>query len=1036
MNNTEKIIPSGKVTFLFTDIEGSTKLSQKFPEKLLSALDKHHSILIRDIESNNGFIFQSVGDAFCGAFESPEDAFKAAVEIQRSLASEKWDEAVIKVRIGIHSGNAEWNGNNYMGYITLARAARVMSAAYGEQILISNDAYELYAKDTESQSNRIDFRDLGERRLKDVILPIRLYQVVGAGLREDFPPLETLDARPNNLPVQLTSFIGREKEMKQVKEALKLSRLVTLTSAGGSGKTRLALQTGAEVIDEYEHGVWFVDLAALNDPALLTSTMIDALGIKEESKRTTEETLIDFLKGKEILILLDNCEQLIHACANLAERLLSSCPKLKMIATSREALNCEGEKTYRIPALAIPDPNTNNTPEELIQFESVRLFIERALLVNPGFRVNNENATALAEICSRLDGIPLALELAAARTNILSISKIYERLDDRFSLLTGGKRTALPRQQTLRALIDWSYDLLSEEEKILWSRLTVFSGGWTLEAAEEVCSDEMISKSLILDLQSQLTEKSVIIFDESNGRYRILESIKQYGIEKLSDGNGTYLRHLNYFLGISKKAEPELRGEKARFWFDKIEADHTNFISAIDWSVNNGHADKGAIMAVALGDFWNTNGHYSTGIRLYENILQCSGASDKSSIINVLNWLCVFKYLQGDYEQVKKYSEECLTVSRTIDDKKGIAVSLNNLGKVADLMGDPEKAKIYFEESLAIKKELGDKNGISESLQSLGNLSADLGDYEQAKKHFEESFAIKKEIGDIKGMASNLNSLGSLSSFQGDYEHAKKYHEESLAYNKDIGSKMGIAVSTGNLGMIAFNQGEYEHAKKYFEKSLYIRKELGNRKGIADYMHNLGGIVYIQGDYEQAKKYFEESLAIRKEIGDRIGMADSMNNLGGVMYTQGNYEQAKTYFEESLAIREEIGDKRGMADSMNNLGSIAIHRGDNEQAGKYHEMSLSMKREIGDKPGIANTLIYLAQLFELNKKHFDAVRLLYAAEHSVKSMGTVFDINAEKEKSELAARLNELLSDEEFAKYREEGEKMTLEEACQLAMGS
>ncbi len=445
-----KNIPSGNVTFLFTDIEGSTKLSQAFPDKLPAALERHHAILKDAIESNNGFIFQNVGDAFCCAFENAEDAVKAAVEIQRNLENEKWDEAVIKIRVGIHSGMAEWNGQDYMGYITLARTARVMSAAYGEQILVSNDAYEIYKENLVKEKD-ISFRDLGERRLKDVIEPIRLYQVLSKDLREDFPPLDTLDARPNNLPLQLTSFIGREKEMKHAKEALRLNRLLTLAGTGGAGKTRLSLQTGAEVIDEFEYGVWFVDLAALNDPALLTATIIVALGIKEQSKKTTEETLIDFLKEKEILILLDNCEQLVHACADLTERLLSSCSKLKIIATSREALNCKGEKTYRIPPLTMPDPNSNYTPEQLAQYESVRLFIERALMVNPEFRVNNENSHALAEICSRLDGIPLAIELAAARTNALPVVKIYERLDDRFSLLTGGKRTALPRQQTLKS---------------------------------------------------------------------------------------------------------------------------------------------------------------------------------------------------------------------------------------------------------------------------------------------------------------------------------------------------------------------------------------------------------------------------------------------------------------------------------------------------------------------------------------------------------------------------------------------------------
>ena len=1025
-----KNIPSGNVTFLFTDIEGSTKLAQAHPEKLPSALIRHNEILRDAIESNNGHVFKIVGDAYCCAFENAEDAVKAAIEVQRNLSEEKWDESEIKIRVGIHSGIAEWNGQDYMGYMTLARTARVMSAAYGEQIIV----------DTRSQSpdwerNEISFRDLGERRLKDVILPIRLFQILGAGLREDFPPLETLDARPNNLPVQLTSFIGREKEMKHVKETLKLSRLVTLTSAGGSGKTRLALQTGAEVIDEYEHGVWFVDLAALNDPALLTSTIIDALGIKEESKKTTEETLIDFLKGKEILILLDNCEQLIHACANLTERFLSSCPKLKIIATSREALNCQGEITYRIPPLTIPDPNSNSTPEQLTQYESVRLFIERALVVNPEFRVNNKNAPALAEICSRLDGIPLAIELAAARTKVLSVEKIYERLDDRFSLLTGGKRTALPRQQTLRALIDWSYDLLSEEEKILWCRLSVFSGGWTLDAAEEICSDEVISKSLILDLLSQLTEKSVIIFDESKERYRILESIKQYGIEKLSDGHGIFLRHLNFFLELSEKAEPELRGENAKFWLDTIDADHSNFISAIDWSVNNENAEKGGLVAAAIGEFLSTTGHYSTGIRLVENILQSSGVLDKSVKSKVLSLIGSLKMDQGDYEQAKKYTEESLDIRKEVGDNYGIVVSVNNLGCISFHQGDYDRAKKYFGESLAINKEIGDKKVIAASMANLGNISYYQGDYEQAKEYYKDCLAISKEIGDKKLISISFNSLGSISYVLGDSEQAKEYYEESLSIRKEFGDRKGMADSINNLGYIANYQGDYEQARKYFNESMDISKEIGNKTGIATSMDNMGNTSYTLGDYEQAEKYYKECLSIYESIGDRKGMADSMNNLGGVIYAQGDNEQAKTYFEESLAIKKEFGDRKGMADSMNNLGRLARHRGDYEQARKYHEGSLVFKKEIGDKPGVAITLIYLARLLELNKKHFDAIRLLCAAEHTVKSMAAVFDTNAEKEKNELTDRLTELLSDAEFEKYREEGEKMTLEEACQLAMG-
>ncbi|HMQ70586.1 MAG TPA: tetratricopeptide repeat protein [Ignavibacteria bacterium] len=1007
--------PTGLVTFLFTDIEGSTKLAQEFPDTLQASLDRHHDILSKAVETYNGFVFEIVGDAFCCAFEKADDAVNAAVEAQSGLANEKWNDAAIKVRIGIHTGNAEWNGNTYMGYITLARTARVMSAAYGGQILISNDAYILLdlpikpedfsIKKNESGNPEtpglrgkkyLSFRDLGERRLKDVNLPIRLYQITYPGLREDFPPVNTLDARPNNLPVQLTSFIGREKEMKNLKDDLKLNRLVTLTSAGGSGKTRLALQTAADVIDDYENGVWFTDIAAVNDPALLTATINEALCIKEESNKTTEETLADFLKEKEILLVLDNCEQIIHSCAELAERLLSFCPRLKIIATSRESLNCRGEKTYRIPPLAIPDPDKINTPEELAQYESVRLFIERALAVNPKFRVNNENASAMAEVCSRLDGIPLAIELAAARTKILTVEKIFERLDDRFRLLTGGRRTALPRQQTLRALIDWSYDLLTEKEKIFWNRLSVFTGGWTLAAAEEVCSDELADKDEILDLLSDLTEKSVIIYDESKDRYRMLESIKQYGIEKLSDGHVMFMRHLNYFAELSENTEPELRSENAKFRIGIIEADHNNFLAAIDWSLENGFIDKGAIIATELGYYWSITGNYSTGIRLAESILQRSDALTSSLKGKVLYWIGSFKWSQGNYELAGKYSGESLAIRKEIGDKYEIAYSLNNLGNIAYHQGEYEQAEKYYEESLAIRKETGDKKGIAVSLNNLGNIANVQGNYEQVKKYFEESFAIRKEIGDKTGMSTAMNKLSNLAFFTGDYEQAKKYSEEGVAMSKEIGDRKATAISLNNLGNIFDVLGNYEQAEKYCKESLAIKKEIGDKRGIAASLQNLGYISLHQEDHEQAGKYHQESLAIRKEIGDKRGAAESISNLGTINYLQGNYEQAKKYHKESLVIYKGIGDLNGVVECFNNLGNIFFDEG---------EYGL-------------------------------AVKLFAASEKIMESTVSVFDKDYQARKDETISKLLKQLSDEEFSKYRDEGKNLTTDEAVEIAINN
>ncbi len=1035
MNSGNTNIPSGKVTFLFTDVEGSTKLSQDFPDKLPSALIRHHAILQTAVESNKGFIFKDAGDAYHCAFANPEDAVNAAVEIQTAHASEKWDETVIKTRIGIHAGNAEWNGKDYMGYITLARTSRVMSAAYGGQILVSDDAYKFCKDNCEKVREKdISFRDLGERRLKDVIEPIRLYQVLSKGLREEFPPLKTLDARPNNLPIQLTSFIGREKEIKDVKDNLKQNRLLTLTGTGGAGKSRLALQTAADVIDEYENGVWFAELAAVSDPEFLTAAINNSLGIKEEPKKTPEETLVDHLKDKEILIILDNCEHLINACADLTERLLSSCPKLKIIATSREALNCSGEQIFKIPALTHPDPNSGDTPEQLTQYESVRLFIERALFVNPKFRVTNENAPALAEVCSRLDGIPLAIELAAARIKVLPIEKIYERLDDRFNLLTGGKRTALPRQQTLRALIDWSYDLLSEEERTLWSRLSVFSGGWTLEAAEEICSDEPIDKNSIIYLLSDLTEKSVIIFDQEKTRYRILETIKQYGFEKLSDKNLMFLHHLKYFIELSEKAEPELLKENMKFWLDIIDADHNNFISAIEWSVNNDNTEKGAIIAAALGGFWNIRGHYSAGIRLIKNILQSSEALDKSLKSKVLSWIGVLKWRQGDYEQAEKYHKENLASGKEIGDKRGIATSLNSLAVVSFYRGDHEQAEKYLKESLTIEKEIGDKRGIAVSINSLGNVSFDRGDFEQAEKYFKESRAILEEFGDKRGMAASINNLGNVSFNRGDYEQAEKYYRECLAIRKEIGDQRGIAASTGNLGNVLSARGDFEQAEKYHKENLAVRKKLGDKFGIAKSLENLGNVSIARGDHKQAEKYHKESLAIRKEIGDKAGTANSMNSMGNVSFVQGDFEQAEKYYKESLAIFKEIGDKTGIAESMDNLGNVSSARGDYEQAEKFHKESLAIRKEIGSKKGIAESMLGAGNIANDQGNYILAIKLLSSSEKIMESIGGVLGKNDQTKKDNTIAKLHEQLSDKEFNKYWEDGKKLTFEEAIALAL--
>lgn len=885
-------------TFLFTDIEGSTKLAQKFPDIYQDVLEKHNSILRSKIVSNSGIVFQIIGDAFCCAFENAADAVNAAANIQIALACEKWDNAEIRIRIGIHSGKAERRSNGFTGYITLARTARIMSSAHGGQIIISDNTYKLISaqSQTKTQSENesviegLSFRDLGGRRLKDVIEPIRLYQVTGKGLREDFPPLNTLDVRPNNLPVQLNSFIGREEEIKHAKELLKSTHLLTLTGSGGAGKTRFALHTGAAIIDEYSNGVWFAELAAITDVALLPDALINTFNLKEEPKKSPEETLTEYLKGKEILLILDNCEHLINECAELAERLLISCPGLKIIATSREALNCRGEQIYRIPPLKNPDLSHKITPENLLQYDSVRLFIERALLVNPDFKVTEGNSRALAEICSQLDGIPLAIELAAARTKILTPEKINERLVDRFSLLAGGKSTTLPRQQTLRALIDWSYDLLNEKEKLLWSRLSVFSDGCSLEAAEDVCSDETLNSDEILDLLFRLSEKSIINYDENKNRYRMLESLKQYGAEKLkaSDSENIFrYNHLKYFAGLSGIARSELNSGEMQDLPEILETEHTNMQSAIAWAASTDNKEQGAVLAGNLGGFWEIRGYNSIGIRLLETFINDAAKISKSASAKILLSIGILARNLGEFEKAFASLTGSLEIYKDTGDKNGILSCLNNLGITASDQGNYVQALKYFDESIFIGRETGNKNEIAITLLNLGTVSYHQGNYEQAEKFFEESLMINRETDNKQGIAMCLNNLGSLTSRKENFEKAKKLYYESLILGREFGDKTGIAMCLSNLGNIESHQGNYEQAMKLYQESLAIMREKDDKLGVIMLLNNLGILEFMKSDYEQSQKLFSESLVTGSKIGDKIGLVQAIIGYSAAISTEG-----------------------------------------------------------------------------------------------------------------------------------------------------
>lgn len=867
-NHTEHVkLPEGIVSFLFSDIEGSTRLAQQFPDTLQHFLEKHNKIMFDSIVENGGYVFELVGDAFCAAFHDSQSAVKAALEAQTKLNSEDWGEAVIKVRMGIHTGEAKNDGRKYSGYITLARTQRIMSAAHGGQVLVSNDVFNDVNKE-------FTFRDLGERRLKDLRQTERLFQFTYSGLPSDFPPLNTLDARPNNLPVQLTTFVGREKEISDIKALLVKTHLLTLIGAGGTGKTRIALQSAADMIDDFENGVWFVDLAPLLDPELLPQTIAEALDVKEDPRVKLSDTLCDYLKDKEMLIILDNCEQLIEATSKLVEKLLQSSPKLKIIATSREALRITGEQTLKVSSLSLPDPQTDNTLEKLEKFESVKLFIDRAVSVNQNFKVTDDNAGVLAEICFRLDGIPLAIELAAARVKVLSLDKINDRLNDRFKLLTGGERTALPRRQTLRALIDWSYELLSENEKILWRRLAVFSGGWSLESAEKVCGEASIDEADILDLLNNLIEKSIIIFDEVNDRYRMLETIKQYGSEKLTEFTElkfATLKHLEYFLLRAEEIKAKLSGVDLKIQLDKLEEDYPNYQAALSWSVEEGKRLESIRLAIALCKYWHIKGFISEGRKWLSVLSQRREDIPKPMLASVLNYLGVFDYAQGEYARAEEELLEAFEIRKESGDKRSIADGLNILGLLAYEKGDYEKALEYHEECLKLQRENSDKLGIAISINNLGLIYQDLKKKENEADEealYKEGLQLFREAGDSRRLATFLNFLGNVFLDKNEFDAAQKYYEESLNLFKELGNKRGIAFSLGSLSNLARNQRDFSKAKKLLEESLLICESLGDKLGMAITYSNLGEIMIYMNDHKQAGIFLEKGLRMLLGLGN------------------------------------------------------------------------------------------------------------------------------------------------------------------------
>jgi predicted ATPase/class 3 adenylate cyclase len=782
-------LPSGTVTFLFTDIEGSTARWEQQPEAMRVALARHDVLVRSAIQQQGGSIVKTMGDAFHAAFARASDALAAALDAQRELQAEPWGHlGALCVRMALHTGAAEERDGDYYGP-SVNRAARLAGIGHGGQVLLSQATCELVR---DALPEGTDLLDLGGYRLKGLARPERVYQLVAPGLPSTFPPLRTLDARPNNLPTHPTALLGREHQVAEVCALLKDgARFVTLTGPGGTGKTRLSLQVAADLLEQFEHGVFLVELASISDPVLVPSVIAQAIDVRDTGERPVLELLREYLGSRVLLLVLDNFEQVLSS-ASVVAGLLTACPGLKVLATSREPLRLRGEQEYAVPPLALPDTRQPVTPESVARSSAATLFVQRATAIRPDFVVGGENAPAIAEICARVDGLPLAIELAAARVRLLTPQAMAQRLERRLPLLVGGARDLPARQQTLRDTIAWSHDLLDEQERRLLRRLAVFVGGWTLDAADAVCNvdgdldvlggvESLLAKSLVKRGGDDLGEP----------RFGMLETIREYGLERLEasgDAESTRRAHASYFLALAEDAALRVGGREQRVSLRRLEAAHDDLRAVLRWSVAaQGDVQVGLRIVGALVLLWFFHGLAAEGYGWATTLLAQPGATAPTvARAQALFTACVMANMRGEYVAQRSWSEESAAIFRQHGDLRWAGRALTQQAVAEASVGSFEVSRTLLETSETLARKAEDHWGLAFALSHLGFVDRLAGDYIMARVRCEESAAVAREIGDRFTLALALNGLSHAAQLQGDWQTATVGFREVLLVTSEL----------------------------------------------------------------------------------------------------------------------------------------------------------------------------------------------------------------------------------------------------------
>ncbi len=904
-------LPTGTLTFLFSDIEGSTRLLNELGSQFGPTLERHQSLVRDAVGRHNGIEIHTEGDSFFCVFHTAADALAAAVEIQRSMAAEEWiDDNEVRVRIGVLTGVAILGGDDYVG-LDVHRAARISETGHGGQILVSASTRVLGEA---GLPTGVTMLDLGEFHLRDLDEPEHLFQLVIQDLNSTFPPLRKLDLGPSNLPVAPSSFVGRSRERQAVEKLLGESPLVTITGMAGAGKSRLALEVAAGSREAHRDGIWLVGLAPVKTDDLVAQAVAHAIGLNESASRSAVEVLIEYLGDGSCLIVLDNCEHVIDGVANLVSLLGAAARNLRILVTSRQVLGIAGEARYPCPPLETPDESTDSL-SGVLDFDSVALFDTRAKEVDPGFAIDDENAGVVATICRRLDGMPLAIELAAAMVRILTPQEILDRLDQRFDLLTGGPRTAPSHQQTLRAALDSTYGLLDDHQQEFAARIGVFVGSFDAAAAEAVASGGEIPRSAIIGGLSALVDRSLITSQQAGSELRltVLESVRQYLLAELESRGQLEERriaHARYFEDLTKAASAGLRGPDQDTWDARVNADIGNIRSAITFAAST---EDDAALRIANGTFlfWLTRGDWSDGLHWTRVALDHTSTDDSAMRARMLASAGFFASYLGEAERGIAELEEGLAMARRVGDLRAQGYCASFLGaELSRRDMDLDRGLALLMEAHGIYSQLEEPYGEAWVIRYLGLSHQERGDLDEAIRLQTLSLETFRQAGDVWNIRRSQALLAESMHTIGELSDSRDLYEQSLRGPSDVRFKVVIAHALKGLGKVSLAEGQLDEASGHLLEALSELHEIGDIIGAAEADGHLAMVELGRGNWATAENSLVETLCTLHEMNDQGGVAWSLERLAAVAAARGSFERAARLLGAGAGIRERTGSRR------------------------------------------------------------------------------------------------------------------------------